>query len=510
MRYSASLVVALAALVTGRQPGASMVHIATDGDFDDWKDVPVAVSDPAGDSNGAIDLREVRVTADGRFVALLVDVGHEVNVQAMAGTMSLAIDADDDRGTGATVQGLEGTDLEVQFSAPPRNGEVVTRYAAGQPARTESGDGINLCIAPLVASDRFETRMDRAGLPRGSRLRLKLAYSEGGEVRDETTPMTLPLPAFESDRAPEPDLRIPTVDPLARAATATFRVVVWNVQGLEDDQPRFARIFRALDADVLMLDEVFRSAGAASRNWLPTRDPHQLPWEVRYGDANQTNLVVARGPATKVIDVVPYPPGTLEAMGARASAEDRWSSEVVDEDAVGVFGVTVTMAGRRMLAVPLHLTCCSNSVTSENEAWRVIDAQAIQSAVRAARTRTHPDALLVGGDVNLISTRTPLEIVRRIDDMDGMPLATVQALQLDGLSNATFPSHASKSQFRPIRVDWLTYSSSSLELVHAFVFDSSDLSPYWLREHGLQADDSGKASDHLPIVADFRWKGEAR
>ena len=45
-----------------------------------------------------------------------------------------------------------------------------------------------------------------------------------------------------------------------------------------------------------------------------------------------------------------------------------------------------------------------------------------------------------------------------------------------------------------------------MEVVRAFVFESSDLGDQWAERHGLRAGDSAAASDHLPIVVDFRWK----
>ena len=83
------------------------------------------------------------------------------------------------------------------------------------------------------------------------------------------------------------------------------------------------------------------------------------------------------------------------------------------------------------------------------------------------------------------------------------PLSVVNALQLDGRSNATWANP--DLPFIAGRLDFMLYSARSLELDQSFVFDSRDLSPRWLRHHGLQQGISSEASDHFPIVADFSW-----
>jgi len=41
------------------------------------------------------------------------------------------------------------------------------------------------------------------------------------------------------------------------------------------------------------------------------------------------------------------------------------------------------------------------------------------------------------------------------------------------------------------------------------VYDSRSLSSRWLTHYAVLASDSSEASDHLPIVADMRWIGNA-
>jgi endonuclease/exonuclease/phosphatase (EEP) superfamily protein YafD len=51
----------------------------------------------------------------------------------------------------------------------------------------------------------------------------------------------------------------------------------------------------------------------------------------------------------------------------------------------------------------------------------------------------------------------------------------------------------------------MLFGDASLRLERAFVLDTRDLTGEWLDHHGLRAEDTERASDHLPVVADFSW-----
>ena len=59
------------------------------------------------------------------------------------------------------------------------------------------------------------------------------------------------------------------------------------------------------------------------------------------------------------------------------------------------------------------------------------------------------------------------------------------------------------SGFPPGRLDYVTYSDSSAEVVNAFVLDTRLLSIQSLARVGLDSADSA-GSDHLPVVVDIR------
>jgi len=169
--------------------------------------------------------------------------------------------------------------------------------------------------------------------------------------------------------------------------------------------------------------------------------------------------------------------------------------------------VAVDSNDRRILVVTLDLVCCGNNASAAQDRVRRIEAAAIRDAVHATLSRATFDGVLIGGDFNLVGSQFPLDELSRGLDLDGGDLSVVEALQLDGLSAATWDEGG--GPFPPGQLDYLLYSDRSLEVRRGFVFDAEDLALDWLTAHGLQAEDSELASDHRPVVADLRWSGPA-
>ena len=300
---------------------------------------------------------------------------------------------------------------------------------------------------------------------------------------------------------------MPANDPLARAAATSLRVAVWNVSGLQAAVRDWsAALIQAIDADVVMLDETTPLMTAAElEQWLPAGQGRRQPWRALVGLSGERSVVAVRGGVAQAFGKVPYPPEGLAAWFMMGSPVDVTEHVDMAEAGVGVTGAVAMLNGRRVLTVPVDLAS-GGSPESPPEALRSMEAQAIRTAVRKAVSTSRPHGIVVGGDLNLVGTRDPLDIMLRGLDLDGSPLAIVNALQLDGLSASTWQGRDAGGRFPPGRLDWLIDSDSTLELLNAFVLDSTDLSPYWLAHHGLRVTDSSTTSVHQPIVADFRWR----
>jgi endonuclease/exonuclease/phosphatase family metal-dependent hydrolase len=464
--------------------------IVIDGRFDDWSSVPVAVVDPADAPEAAIDFREVRVTHDDRFVHLLVDVERDVNIQHLGGTARLLLDTDGNVRTGETVGGLDGVDAVVELTPPDpegrgRHGRGVGLRVIGVTEPRNPYD-IGFTFGPTHAARSFEMRMDRravvAGLPRflvGRRFSARLEFTDlRGDVADTTDPFTHELSPVD----PVPgDQRS---DPLTRPSRADLRIVSWNVNfgGLLRRPEPFGRILRALDPDVILLQEIREDATPLqlvefARRWVPGGRAARSGWNalIGAGGGDLRCAVVTRLDldTSRALHVVPFP--DLPQRTIRVAAAE-----------VG--------QRRRLLVLSGHLRCCGWAGSFEDRT-RQVEADALRRAVLDAQRETEADGVIIAGDLNLVGSRRPLDLLAEGLDGDGSDLTVAEALQIDGRSNATWGDP--DLPFVPGRLDFLP--------INAFLMDTRDLEPRWLERHGLRGDDTASASDHLPLVADLRW-----
>ena len=504
--------------------------VVIDGAFEEWAGLPIAVDDPADAPGSAVDLGQIRARHDEAAIYLLIDLGRPVNAEALPGTLSLVFDADADPETGWEDAGLAGADLAVDLCppygvspVPPGLGtgaRIAARLDPTGPAgpaqaRFEQRDSYDagFVYAPKYASRWIELRVDR-GTPAsgptrfvGEEYAAKVVFrSPNGEPLDEAGPFLyrlrpeIPRPAPSEER-----------DPLARSVDASFRLMSWNVSGrnLLERTERFRRIISAVRPDLLLLDEVpgGLSPEAISALLPAGPDADGRGWEVRYGEAGgrQRGVIAARvGRLGRVprLERVEYPDGLTEKlMGATPLGFGGTGG------GIPTLGAALELAEGRLLVSTSDLQCCGNGADTSEETVRVAEAESIKAAIRRELSARdgEVDAVLVAGDLNLVGTRRPLDLLAGGLDVDGSDLADAHPLDLGGLTDATWSGAHDVRAFTPGRLDVLLYSDSSLQLERAFVLSTGDLSAAWLEAYGLEADDSDHASDHRPIVADLSW-----
>lgn len=497
--------------------------------FDDWVDAPVAVDDPFDAPGSAVDFGRIKAGHDDGAIYLLIDLGRPANVEALPGTISLIFDDDANPETGWEESGLEGADLVIDLSPPyavgamPPGMGVGVRLARPRGAGDDAGSGstrferrdsydVGYVHAPKYRSGLVELRLPRrqasAGTGRfeGEEYAAKVVFrARDGEVLDEAGPFVQRL-APGRPRAPAHD---EALDPLARAQRTSVRVMSWNVSGpnLLERTERFRRIISAVRPDLLLLDEVSAGLSAkAIRELLPDGEAGGAGgWEVLYGEAGgrQRGAIAVRGGRLRRVpplERVEYPTELTTKLGGT-----RPLGFGGVRDGIPTLGAVVELAGARLLVSTSDLQCCGNGVDTPEEMIRLAEAEAIGAAVRRALAADADgvDGLIVAGDLNLLGSRQPLHLLTRGLDLDGSDLAVSHPLGLRGLTDATWSATEAARAFAPGRLDVLSYGDSTLRLERAFVLRTSDLSVRWLEAHGLEADDSNRASDHFPIVADL-------
>lgn len=495
----------VAALIAAAPPEPH--RIILDGRYDDWRGFPPFLVDPADASGAAVDFRELRIAHEDRMVHFQLALGRVVNLQDLRGSVELLLDADADPATGQNVRGMDGVDAVLQFTAedpedPKRSrrglGLVLTGAAPGD--RTPlSPYVVGLAHAPAYADDRAEIRLERgAALPGGGvfmsapRFRARWDFiSTGGDVLDMTEVF-----AYEPGDLPDAPAIEQNADPLLRPATTQLRVVSWNVRRgrlMEDPEP-FGRVLTALDPDIVLFQELMPPTTAQQLTALleervVKRGGARWNVVVGAGGGDLRCAVASRLPLRPftVIDPLPYPDNPDRSIRIAAAEADH--------------------AGGRIVVLSVHLTCCGHAGSFEDRT-RQVEADAIARALRVAFAQQKPDPLIIGGDLNLVGSRRPLDLLAGGLDTDGRDLAIAQGYQLFGLTDATWADPA--SPFGPGRLDFLLYSDSVLFLERAVPLDTGDVAEQWRLRRGLRPGETAQASDHLPLVVDLRRKGSRR
>ena len=210
--------------------------------------------------------QDVACVADGEYVHLRFTVqGEPYTLQAGRSTLSLYFDVDGDSDSGAKIEPvggavLEGADLEIQLSptgaepgAPKRGVEAYTIDKTGQKAKLPRG-GAEFVFAPTYASTWYEARLARNNplLPTlagdGTVRGMMVQWTAKGSVLGYSDVFETVLPP---QRPAAAQAKLP-VKP-----RGALRVLSYNVlKNRPETEPEpFARVLRAINPDVVLLQE---------------------------------------------------------------------------------------------------------------------------------------------------------------------------------------------------------------------------------------------------------------
>ncbi len=296
---------------------------------------------------------------------------------------------------------------------------------------------------------------------------------------------------------------------LQRSADADLRVLNYNVnwdhifpEVKQETADRFARLVRAIDPDIVLLQEVRRSsevAAALLNTLLPGADG-DAPWQVFRGG---NNVIASRWQLRDTL-AHPTPKGDREIAFALVDLPDER------------FDVDLYVSNN-------HYKCCDGE---RNDPRRQRQSDAIISWWRDARTPGGEidlpagTPLIIAGDLNIVGGFGPVETLLTGDiadesaygpdapaDWDDSTLTDLHPLH-NGDGPADYTWRNDGDEWDPGRLDFMIYSDSVLTVTNAFVLNTATMSDEALAEAQLERHDVLLAPpgrfDHLPIVADFR------
>lgn len=296
----------------------------------------------------------------------------------------------------------------------------------------------------------------------------------------------------------------------SREEPADLRLLTYNLwYNFIHDSSRdeaFARILQAVDPDIIFFQEVHTDVAwwqVANRLDALLPNPDGAGWEVQVGipTVNMRNAVASRHPfgdrrtdtdppsATRgvVMGMVDLPgdvyPDNLYVMCVhwKSGSQDR-DEELRQRHADAIaywFGEAQRPGG------PISLPANTPMVVAGD--FNIYGA-------------TEPEATLMTGQIQDTETFGPP--VR--GDWDGFNLT--DAIPLDPFTGNPNTWRSSDSQ-PGSRLDRFVYTGSVIESANSFVLNTLNMSNDQLHAAGLQRDDTTTdgTSDHLPVVADFRF-----
>lgn len=509
---------ALLPLLAGCSGGSgSARRVVIDGELNDWRGGMIA-------------------TADADALSFRFSPGRVATLQANEETTRLVFDFDDDPGTGKRLQGPPevgtlGVDLEILFSpplselppdaaqriinrriqrgepaSPFTSGVTVIRHGPGGVISRHNHADAGFLSGPTYAADWFEARLDRhapamqgTGLDRGGSGRGIVLITDGaGEVIRYSDPFVFVLP----EPAPA---RTPAIAGIPPQPPGTIRIVSMNVlrgKPLSEPAP-FARLIAALRPDVLMFQEADEMGVDTLTSWLagyvgPIEGKHEWTAGVQSLSGSVGAWSAASVPEQGVAIATPHL--IAEPYTAPVMLIDPNTGQ--ERTVRAVFALISTPMGD-VLACSTHLKCCGSAGSAE-DLLRYAETEAINArfadleAFIAGETGRVIRARVIGGDMNLVGTRGPLEQIGAGLAPRGGDLTPVYTPVLG--KDAAYTWRDDRSPFAPGRLDWFL---SDARVVQSFALDTRRIDPAVLAQHGLEPGD-GAVSDHLPIVVDLR------
>lgn len=302
---------------------------------------------------------------------------------------------------------------------------------------------------------------------------------------------------------------------LPRHPDSAFRVLAWNVSREQffTHEQEVASILRAIDADVLLLDEMSGQRSAADLEARLEALAEGQDWHSLYGSsggANQRATLSARAPLIDlpVFQQLSYPAEVQQMwLDGLPPPVDRADVRQNLEWGLPAVGGVLQIDGRRVLFVGMDLQCCGKNPSEIQAQRRIYESYLLREAIETSVAQTQIDAVVVGGDFNAVTGRAPVEIVATPLRAGTPALSVAEATHRDGRSQWTW--EGTGTPFPNGRLDFVLHSAP-LKVLAAQVFDSADLSAAERARWGLSLGSAQKVSAHRPVVVDFGWVDKGR
>lgn len=456
-------------------------QIILDDTFDDWNSEVVRYTDPSGDvPSSNIDFTDIRISNDDRFLFLYVQLNREINIQEN-NDITILIDIDNDINTGRKISGI-GADIV--YTLGKRQGFLHD----GGSSYLIYHNNISLVTSPTVTSNRFELAIARNFTFHNDN------FTMSNQVRVAFSDETL-----KGDKAPDGvggyeysmnnQIQYNTELSLSKEDPSHLRIMSYNV--LKDKlfnnsvRQNYDRIFKAVNPDIVGFCEIYENSSAQVAALMESFLPSTGSNKWYHASSNPDIRIVSRYPIINTRGI----------------------------DGNGAF--LIDMGKEKLVAIVAHLPCCSN------ETQRQMEVDNIMAFVRGIKYGISPfqvpvnTPIVIMGDMNFVGYSQQLNTFITGDiinnstygpdftpDWDDSNLKDLKPLTA-GLP-MTFTWNSDYGSYSAGRLDYMIYTGSVMQANNSFVLWTPTMTQEQLMQVGLQADDVVRASDHAPIVGDYK------
>jgi exonuclease III len=463
---------------------AQAIHL--DESYGDWADIEPLFEQPTSISG----VKTVKLTNDDRYLYLYLEFAEEIILQD-GHQYRWLIDADGLAQTGrawSSGGNTLGAELLVDFG----NREI-TAYLSNSTQEKSSYD-MGMVNTPTVSSTQFEVVIDRRilldGKPWLQGSTIQVAIAKGATLQQETGVLSYSM----SDQVYQP-----ASFSFDKEDASDMRVVSYNV--LRDNpfdvliNPRFGRIFKALNPDLIGVQEVYdyssEQLASLFEQWLPSGQDEAWYHGGHAAGEGDTHLISR------------YP------IVASSQIDEKTTVYMVDKE------------GQPMMVLSSHPPCCNN------DDGRRLAFNNMMQFIDRAKKGEGPEAfhledgtpIIITGDMNLVrdadQQRTllhgeytdPSYGPDMTPDWDGSSFEDSKAP--NPFMPTSFTWYSPRSSFGAGRLDYIVYSGSVLTQKRSFSlhtpsFPGEAFTPGGVAE-GLERLDTQEASDHVPVVVDFAF-----
>ena len=461
---------------------AQSLPIFLDGRTNDWNESVPTYIDTGNDGN-IYDFKYFSVTNDEQFLFIKIKITPFLKLLE-DNQISVFIDGDNDNNTGYQINGIGA---ELRFNFGTRNG---FNYYTNNSITHSS---IQFRSLPTVTDTTYEIAVGRQHIPPASGTESIKIFFIDNSTNGDWMPSSGEAFEYTFDETPTEPL-VPIE--LSKEDTSLLRVMNWNVlnDGLLDPsrEQSFARIFQAINPDIIAFNEMWNSTTSQIQSKLNNILPLQTgSWNaVKLDDGN---ITASKYPILQ--NWLVYPGQRITA--SLIDLPERFSKDI--------------------LVINCHYKCCGGAANDET---RQREADATIAFILDAKTPggvinlPEQTPFVILGDLNLVGNRqqlitlvtgeiinTPLFGNGEPPDWDNTDLEDLLSMQTDKRTAYTWRDDP--NSFPPGRLDYQIYSNSVINVEKDFVLQTEVMSQTRLNQYGLQLLDSRTASDHFPKVSDI-------